>query len=60
MHKFYNYPVVLEAEKAGKSQMFDGKITSKYMELSTNENIITKERCKNWPEIELNFVPHPR
>ncbi|XP_073905910.1 activator of 90 kDa heat shock protein ATPase homolog 2 isoform X1 [Castor canadensis] len=67
VQKFSKSPAVLEAEKGGKFQMFDGNITGEYIELLTNRKIIMKWRCRNWPEaiffpehyatVALNFVP---
>ncbi|XP_051020919.1 activator of 90 kDa heat shock protein ATPase homolog 2 isoform X3 [Acomys russatus] len=64
VQKFSKSPAVLEAEKGGKFQMFDGNITGEYVELLTNRKIIMKWRCRNWPEehyatVALNFVPAP-
>ncbi|KAB0400433.1 hypothetical protein E2I00_006281, partial [Balaenoptera physalus] len=60
VQKFSKSPAVLEAEKGGKLQMFDGDITGKYIELLTHKKIIMKWRCRNWPEehyaiVALNF-----
>uniref|UniRef100_A0AAA9TAF6 Activator of HSP90 ATPase homolog 2 n=1 Tax=Bos taurus TaxID=9913 RepID=A0AAA9TAF6_BOVIN len=62
VQKFSKSPAVLEAEKGGKFQMFDGNITGEYTELLTNKKIVMKWRCRNWPEehyaiVALNFVP---
>ncbi|KAM5316811.1 activator of 90 kDa heat shock protein ATPase homolog 2 isoform 3-T3 [Glossophaga mutica] len=62
VQKFSKSPAILEAEKGGKFQMFHGNITGEYIELLTNEKIIMKWRCRNWPEehyatVVLNFVP---
>ncbi|XP_015335118.2 activator of 90 kDa heat shock protein ATPase homolog 2 [Marmota marmota marmota] len=62
VQKFSKAPAVLEAEKGGKFQMFDGNITGEYIELLKNSKIIMKWRCRNWPEehyatVALNFVP---
>nr|XP_011711644.1 activator of 90 kDa heat shock protein ATPase homolog 2 isoform X2 [Macaca nemestrina] len=62
VQKFSKSTAVLEAEKGGKFQMFDGNITGEYLELLTNKKIVMKWRCKNWPEehyatVALNFVP---
>lgn len=64
VQKFSKSPAVLEAEKGGKFQMFDGNIIGEYVELVTNRKIIMKWRCRSWPEehyatVELNFVPAP-
>nr|XP_002709738.1 activator of 90 kDa heat shock protein ATPase homolog 2 isoform X2 [Oryctolagus cuniculus] len=62
VQQFSKSSAVLEAEKGGKFQMFDGNITGEYVELLTNRKIIMKWRCRNWPEehyatVALNFVP---
>ncbi|KAM5143711.1 activator of 90 kDa heat shock protein ATPase homolog 2 isoform 2-T2 [Callospermophilus lateralis] len=62
VQKFSKAPAVLEAEKGGKFQMFDGNITGEYIELLKNSKIVMKWRCRNWPEehyatVALNFVP---
>ncbi|XP_069860669.1 activator of 90 kDa heat shock protein ATPase homolog 2 isoform X2 [Dipodomys merriami] len=62
VQKFSKSPAVLEAEKGGRFQMFDGNITGEYIELLTNRKIIMKWRCRNWPEehyatVALSFVP---
>ncbi|XP_053781755.1 activator of 90 kDa heat shock protein ATPase homolog 2 isoform X2 [Desmodus rotundus] len=62
VQKFSKSPAILEAEKGGRFQMFDGNITGEYIELLTNEKIVMKWRCRNWPEehyatVVLNFVP---
>ncbi|XP_027995662.2 activator of 90 kDa heat shock protein ATPase homolog 2 isoform X1 [Eptesicus fuscus] len=64
VQKFSKSPAVLEAEKGGKFQMFDGNVTGEYIELLTNEKIVMKWRCRSWPEehyatVVLNFVPTP-
>uniref|UniRef100_A0A5F5Q1P6 Activator of Hsp90 ATPase AHSA1-like N-terminal domain-containing protein n=1 Tax=Equus caballus TaxID=9796 RepID=A0A5F5Q1P6_HORSE len=64
VQKFSKSPAVLEVEKGGKFQMFDGNITGEYIELLTNKKIVMKWRCRNWPEehyatVALNFVPIP-
>lgn len=50
VQKFSKSSAVLEAEKGGKFQMFDGTITGEYIELSINRKIVMKWRYKNWPE----------
>ncbi|XP_016050917.1 activator of 90 kDa heat shock protein ATPase homolog 2 [Erinaceus europaeus] len=65
VQKFSKSPAVLEAEKGGKFQMFDGNITGEYIELLTNKKIVMKWRCRNWPDehyatVALKFVPTPR
>ncbi|XP_010608080.1 activator of 90 kDa heat shock protein ATPase homolog 2 isoform X2 [Fukomys damarensis] len=53
VQKFSKSSAVLEAEKGGKFQMFDGTITGEYIELSINRKIVMKWRYKNWPEVFL-------
>ncbi|KAM5250004.1 activator of 90 kDa heat shock protein ATPase homolog 2 isoform 3-T3 [Hipposideros larvatus] len=50
VQKFSKSPAILEAEKGGKFQMFDGNVMGEYMELLTNRKIVMKWRCRNWPE----------
>ncbi|EHB15552.1 Activator of 90 kDa heat shock protein ATPase-like protein 2 [Heterocephalus glaber] len=62
VQKFSKSPAVLEAEKGGKFQMFNGTITGEYIELLINRKIVMKWRCRNWPEehyatVALSFVP---
>ncbi|KAG8506963.1 Activator of 90 kDa heat shock protein ATPase-2 [Galemys pyrenaicus] len=72
VQKYSKSPAVLEAEKGGNFQMFDGSITGEYIELklfsmefplfSVNKKIVMKWRSRNWPEehyarVALNFVP---
>nr|KAF6328489.1 hypothetical protein mPipKuh1_000471 [Pipistrellus kuhlii] len=64
VQQFSKSPAILEAEKGGKFQMFDGNVTGEYIELLTNEKIVMKWRCRSWPEehyatVVLNFVPTP-
>ncbi|XP_049505799.1 activator of 90 kDa heat shock protein ATPase homolog 2-like [Panthera uncia] len=64
VQKFSKSLAILEAEKGGTFQMFDGKITGEYVELLTNKKIVMKWRYRNWPEehhatVALNFVPTP-
>ncbi|XP_029793297.1 activator of 90 kDa heat shock protein ATPase homolog 2-like [Suricata suricatta] len=64
VQKFSKSPAILEAEKGGRFQMFDGNITGEYVELLTNKKIVMKWRYRNWPEehyatVALNFVPTP-
>ncbi|XP_036190329.1 activator of 90 kDa heat shock protein ATPase homolog 2 isoform X2 [Myotis myotis] len=64
VQKFSKSPAILEAEKGGKFQMFDGNVTGEYIDLLANEKIVMKWRCRNWPEehyatVVLNFVPTP-
>ncbi|XP_036057151.1 activator of 90 kDa heat shock protein ATPase homolog 2 isoform X3 [Onychomys torridus] len=64
VQKFSKSPAILETERGGKFQMFDGNITGEYVELLTNRKITMKWRCRNWPEehyatVALNFVPAP-
>ncbi|EGV91554.1 Activator of 90 kDa heat shock protein ATPase-like 2 [Cricetulus griseus] len=39
VQKFSKSPAVLEAEKGGKFQMFDGNITGEYVELNTMQQL---------------------
>ncbi|XP_044516612.1 activator of 90 kDa heat shock protein ATPase homolog 2-like isoform X1 [Gracilinanus agilis] len=62
VQKFSKSSAVIEAEKGGKFQMFDGNVTGEYLELLSNKRIVMKWRCKSWPEehyatVALNFVP---
>ncbi|XP_046925142.1 LOW QUALITY PROTEIN: activator of 90 kDa heat shock protein ATPase homolog 2-like [Lynx rufus] len=64
VQKFSKSLAILEAEKGGTFQMFDGNITGEYVELLTNKKIVMKWRHRNWPEehhatVALNFVPTP-
>ncbi|XP_053745932.1 LOW QUALITY PROTEIN: activator of 90 kDa heat shock protein ATPase homolog 2-like [Panthera pardus] len=54
----YKSLAILEAEKGGTFQMFDGKITGEYVELLTNKKIVMKWRYRNWPEgmLVVSFV----
>ncbi|XP_043839381.1 activator of 90 kDa heat shock protein ATPase homolog 2-like isoform X2 [Dromiciops gliroides] len=61
VQKFSKSSAVIEAEKGGKFQMFDGNVTGEYLELLSNKRILMKWRCKSWPEehyatVALNFV----
>lgn len=42
MQKFSKSPAVLEVEKGGKFQMFDGNITGEYIELVSNLRVKDK------------------
>ncbi|KAM9070205.1 activator of 90 kDa heat shock protein ATPase homolog 2-like isoform 2-T2 [Sarcophilus harrisii] len=62
VQKFSKSSAVIEAEKGGKFQMFDGTVTGEYLELLSNKRIVMKWRCKSWPEehyatVALSFVP---
>ncbi|XP_040309560.1 LOW QUALITY PROTEIN: activator of 90 kDa heat shock protein ATPase homolog 2-like [Herpailurus yagouaroundi] len=64
VQKFSKSLAILEAEKRGTFQMFDGNITGEYVELLTNKKIVMKWRHRNWPEehhatVALSFVPTP-
>ncbi|NXO02267.1 AHSA2 ATPase, partial [Rhinopomastus cyanomelas] len=53
-------PAVIEAEKGGKLQMFDGCVSGEYAELVPSQRIALKWRCRSWPEehyaaVALNF-----
>uniref|UniRef100_A0A667GLH9 Activator of Hsp90 ATPase AHSA1-like N-terminal domain-containing protein n=1 Tax=Lynx canadensis TaxID=61383 RepID=A0A667GLH9_LYNCA len=61
VQKFSKSLAILEAEKGGTFQMFDGNITGEYVELLTNKKIVMKWRHRNWPEehhatVALNFL----
>ncbi|NXL47202.1 AHSA2 ATPase, partial [Podilymbus podiceps] len=60
VQKFSKCPAVIEAEKGGKLQMFDGCVSGEYAELVPSQRIVLKWRCRNWPEehyatVALNF-----
>ncbi|KFR16955.1 Activator of 90 kDa heat shock protein ATPase 2, partial [Opisthocomus hoazin] len=60
VQKFSKYPAVIEAEKGGKLQMFDGCVSGEYEELVPSQRIVLKWRCRNWPyehyaTVALNF-----
>ncbi|KFP86686.1 Activator of 90 kDa heat shock protein ATPase 2, partial [Apaloderma vittatum] len=60
VQKFSKRPAVIEAEKGGKLQMFDGCVSGEYMELVPGERIVLKWRCRSWPDehyavVDLNF-----
>ena len=53
MHqKFSKSPAVLEAEKGGKFQMFDGNITGEYTELVGN---LTLKESKLDPSVKMFY-----
>ncbi|KGL94148.1 Activator of 90 kDa heat shock protein ATPase 2, partial [Charadrius vociferus] len=60
VQKFSKRPAVVEAEKGGKLQMFDGCISGEYAELVPSQRIVLKWRCRSWPDehyatVTLNF-----
>ncbi|XP_067421537.1 activator of 90 kDa heat shock protein ATPase homolog 2-like isoform X2 [Emydura macquarii macquarii] len=60
VQKFSKCHAVIEAEKGGKLQMFDGCVTGEYIELLRSQRIVMKWRCRNWPDeyyatVALNF-----
>ncbi|NWX24311.1 AHSA2 ATPase, partial [Aegotheles bennettii] len=50
VQRFSKCPAVIEAEKGGKLQMFDGCVSGEYMELVPSQRIVLKWRCRNWPD----------
>ncbi|NWH57974.1 AHSA2 ATPase, partial [Geococcyx californianus] len=50
VQKFSKCRAVIEAEKGGKLQMFDGCVSGEYAELVPGQRIVLKWRCRNWPE----------
>ncbi|XP_009979229.1 PREDICTED: activator of 90 kDa heat shock protein ATPase homolog 2-like, partial [Tauraco erythrolophus] len=61
VQKFSKCPAVIEAEKGGKLQMFDGCVSGEYAELVPSQRIVLKWRCRNWPDehyatVALNFM----
>ncbi|XP_030346134.1 activator of 90 kDa heat shock protein ATPase homolog 2-like [Strigops habroptila] len=60
VQKFSKRPAVIEAEKGGKLQMFDGSVSGEYTELVPSQRIVLKWRCRSWPDehyavVALNF-----
>ncbi|KFP23517.1 Activator of 90 kDa heat shock protein ATPase 2, partial [Colius striatus] len=60
VQKFSKCPAVIEAEKGGRLQMFDGSVSGEYTELVPSQRIVLKWRCRSWPEehyamVGLNF-----
>ncbi|XP_009078066.1 PREDICTED: activator of 90 kDa heat shock protein ATPase homolog 2 [Acanthisitta chloris] len=60
IQQFSKGPAVVEAEKGGKLQMFEGCVSGEYTELVPSQRIILKWRCRNWPDehyatVALNF-----
>ncbi|NXL84643.1 AHSA2 ATPase, partial [Alectura lathami] len=60
VQKFSKCPAVIEAEKGGKLQMFDGSVSGEFTELVPSQRIVLKWRCRNWPDehyatVALNF-----
>ncbi|NXC40881.1 AHSA2 ATPase, partial [Penelope pileata] len=50
VQKFSKCPAVIEAEKGGKLQMFDGRVSGEFAELVPGQRIVLKWRCRNWPD----------
>uniref|UniRef100_A0A8C0UKC0 Activator of HSP90 ATPase homolog 2, pseudo n=1 Tax=Cyanistes caeruleus TaxID=156563 RepID=A0A8C0UKC0_CYACU len=60
VQKFSKCPAVIEAEKGGKLQMFEGCVSGEYTELVPSQRIVLKWRCRSWPDehyatVALNF-----
>ncbi|NXY13805.1 AHSA2 ATPase, partial [Atrichornis clamosus] len=60
VQKFSKCPAVVEAEKGGKLQMFEGCVSGEYTELVPSQRIVLKWRCRSWPDehyatVALNF-----
>uniref|UniRef100_A0A663EHU5 Activator of Hsp90 ATPase AHSA1-like N-terminal domain-containing protein n=1 Tax=Aquila chrysaetos chrysaetos TaxID=223781 RepID=A0A663EHU5_AQUCH len=60
VQKFSKCSAVIEAEKGGKLQMFDGCVSGEYTELVPRQRIVLKWRCRSWPDehyatVALNF-----
>ncbi|NWI66146.1 AHSA2 ATPase, partial [Todus mexicanus] len=60
VQKFSKCPAVVDAEKGGKLQMFDGCVSGEYAELVPNQRLALKWRCRSWPDehyatVALNF-----
>ncbi|NXE77242.1 AHSA2 ATPase, partial [Cochlearius cochlearius] len=60
VQKFSKCPAVIEAERGGKLQMFDGRVSGEYAELVPSQRLVLKWRCRNWPDehyamVALNF-----
>ncbi|KFO72923.1 Activator of 90 kDa heat shock protein ATPase 2, partial [Cuculus canorus] len=56
VQKFSKCPAVIEAEKGGKLQMFDGCVSGEYAELVKSQRIVLKWRCRNWPDEHYAMV----
>ncbi|KAM4903129.1 activator of 90 kDa heat shock protein ATPase homolog 2-like isoform 3-T3 [Sylvia borin] len=50
VQKFSKCPAVIEAEKGGKLQMFEGCVSGEYTELVPGQRIVLKWRCRSWPD----------
>ncbi|NWZ08082.1 AHSA2 ATPase, partial [Agelaius phoeniceus] len=50
VQKFSKCPAVIEAEKGGKLQMFEGCVSGEYTELVPSQRLVLKWRCRSWPE----------
>ncbi|NXT99886.1 AHSA2 ATPase, partial [Buphagus erythrorhynchus] len=60
VQKFSKCPAVIEAEKGGKLQMFEGFVSGEYTELVPSQRLVLKWRCRSWPDehyatVALNF-----
>ncbi|XP_019404760.1 PREDICTED: activator of 90 kDa heat shock protein ATPase homolog 2 isoform X1 [Crocodylus porosus] len=60
VQKFSKCPALIDAEKGGKLQLFNGCVTGEYVELLPSQRIVMKWRCRNWPDehyatVALNF-----
>ncbi|NXP76108.1 AHSA2 ATPase, partial [Ramphastos sulfuratus] len=60
VQKFSKCPAVIEPEKGGKLQMFNGCVNGEYAELLPSQRIVLKWRCRSWPDehyatVALNF-----
>ncbi|XP_008941216.1 PREDICTED: activator of 90 kDa heat shock protein ATPase homolog 2, partial [Merops nubicus] len=50
VQKFSKCPAVVEAERGGKLQMFDGCVSGEYTELVPSQRLVLKWRCRSWPD----------
>ncbi|NXR70966.1 AHSA2 ATPase, partial [Pycnonotus jocosus] len=50
VQKFSKCPAVIEAEKGGKLQMFEGCVSGEYTELVPSQRLVLKWRCRSWPD----------
>ncbi|NXU94643.1 AHSA2 ATPase, partial [Xiphorhynchus elegans] len=50
VQKFSKCPAVIEAEKGGRLQMFEGCVSGEYTELVPSQRIVLKWRCRSWPD----------
>ncbi|KYO23641.1 activator of 90 kDa heat shock protein ATPase homolog 2 isoform X2 [Alligator mississippiensis] len=60
VQKFSKCPALIDAEKGGRLQLFNGCVTGEYVELLPPQRIVMKWRCRNWPDehyatVALNF-----